>query len=467
MEQKKHIHFIGICGVAMSALAIAFDEQGWQVSGSDAGFYPPVSDNLKRRGIDFYPGWHVDKMIAGGVPDLVVVGNVAGSANPEWLYAQAQKIAYLNYPQTIAKYFVASNSIVCAGTYGKTSTSALMAWILNEAGLNPSYMFGGLATDDNFASARIGENKTWSVLEGDEYKSGRDDQGPKFSHYSPTHLLLTAVQWDHADIYPTEQKYLDVFSNLAGSIPLAGLAVVSENAPDEVILKFKCNLIKYGQNSGQFRYHDVTQNKNGLEFYIKADDGDYKITTPMLGEYMAENITGCFALAVSIGVPAQTIIDAIAKFQGIKRRLQKRGQVNGVANGADIYDDIAHSPAKANNTLRVLRKIYSDGKIYAVFEPNTGNRQKQTANGYDNMFQNADEVLIPHLTKIKTDPKATNQPLQGNELAELIGRTHPIVKYFEDDQKLLDYLKQKTHSADAVVFMGSHGWRNMIEKLTQ
>jgi UDP-N-acetylmuramate: L-alanyl-gamma-D-glutamyl-meso-diaminopimelate ligase len=474
VKNIKRIHFIGICGVAMSALAIAFQKAGFVVTGSDVGFFPPVSDNLKNNKINFYPGWHVEKMCEKSNPDLVVVGNVASSTNPEWKYVQKNNIGYLSYPEAIAKYFVKKNSIVCAGTYGKTTTSALLSWIMSENDYDLSYMFGGLIINDNFNSANIGKGD-WSILEGDEYKSGRDDNQPKFSHYSPTHLLLTSVKWDHADIYPTEKSYFETFQKLAGSIPKNGLAVVSENVPDAIVSLFHCPIVKYGADLKiDYNYLNVKQTKNGIKFDITVKRSNttneaiqqtkrYNIQTSMLGDFMAENICACFAMASSIGIESEKIINAINKFQGIKRRLQKRGAING----ADIYDDIAHSPAKANNTLHTLRAVYPNGKIYVIFEPNTGNRQSQSVGGYKNAFKDADEVLIPRLTKIKINSNASNQPMDGAQLTRTIKQTHDCVQYFEDDQKLLNYLKQKTQPNDAVVFMGSHGFRGMIEELTK
>jgi len=246
------IHFIGICGVAMSALAIAFKKAGheklpdgslvpcFEVSGSDVGFFPPVSTNLEKHNIKFYPGWHPEKM---GTPDLVVVGNVASSTNPEWQYVQEKKLNYKSYPEAIEEFFIKENSIVCAGTYGKTTTSALLAFVLSECGYNPSYMFGGIAVDEGFDSASLGNEPRkvqtsseprggYSVTEGDEYKSARWDNGAKFFHYHPTHLLLTAIQWDHADVYPTEESYFEAFEKLVKSVPENGLLVMSEQISD-------------------------------------------------------------------------------------------------------------------------------------------------------------------------------------------------------------------------------------------
>lgn len=160
MPAPKHLHFIGICGVAMSALALAFKKAKFKVTGSDVGIYPPISDYLKNSGVDYYTGWHPDRALRsfseGGIDgSIVVVGNVAGSTNPEWLYTQEHGLEYKSYPELIAEYFVGKNSIVCAGTYGKTTTAALLSWILTQAGLEPSYMFGGLAVDAEFPSAML------------------------------------------------------------------------------------------------------------------------------------------------------------------------------------------------------------------------------------------------------------------------------------------------------------------------
>ena len=241
----------------MSALAIAFSRAGWVVTGSDAGFYPPVSTNLKKQKIDFYAGWHVEKMTKNGKPDLVVVGNVASSTNLEWKYVQENNLEYVSYPQAIAKYFVKENSIVCAGTYGKTTTSSLLSWILSKNNFDPSYMFGGLVVN-NFDSAVLSNSK-WSILEGDEYKTARWDTSPKFTHYSPTHLLLTAVKWDHADVFPTEISYFDAFKKLAENIPQNGLAVISENAPKDVVNKFSCKKITYGKTNQDYTYKQIKQ----------------------------------------------------------------------------------------------------------------------------------------------------------------------------------------------------------------
>ncbi len=456
----KHIHFIGICGVAMSALAIAFSKKGYTVTGSDAGFYPPVSTNLLAHKISFYPGWHVDKMTKNGTPDLVVVGNVASSTNPEWMYVQENKVPYLSYPEAIAEYFLGKNSLVCAGTYGKTTSSTLLAWILRNAKLDPSYMFGGVPVND-FDSAAISDAREYSVLEGDEYKTSSWDNRPKFALYAPTHLLLTSVSWDHADVYPTEQSYFDVFKTLVAEIPTTGLLVAcTEGKNMDVVLPVSTSRkVFYGKASeADYQYTDVVQIEEGLRFAIHHNSETYNITTPILGDYNVENMVGCFALASEIGIDSKIILESFASFKGLKRRLEKR-----LTGEVTVIDDIAHSPAKAASLLETLRKTYK-GKIIAVFEPNSGNRQKEAIPQYNNAFQYADTIIIPRLTKLKIDSTSASKPLEGNDLTTVISKTHSHVEYIDDDKKLVEYIIHNAKKGDCIAFLGSHGFRGMIEE---
>ena len=455
------IHFIGICGVGMSGLAIAMHQNGWQVSGSDKGFYPPVSTHLNEAGVSYYPGWHPDKMIDGGIPDLIVVGNVAGSENPEWIYAQTNKIECVSYPELIARHFIKQNSIVVAGTFGKTTSTALLAWVFKSNNINLSYMFGGVA---NFAAAALVDSN-WSIIEGDEYKTGRGDSRPKFTHYSPTHLLLTAAIWDHADVYPTEELYGAAFVKLITSIPASGKIVINKKNTEIIndqLPMVKCQIITYGDSlDDDYRYHSIIQTKNGLTFKISHAGEEYDIATQMIGEFCASNITGVFAMAELAQIPPVQIISALKTFPGLKRRLEKR-----FSDQIDIYDDIAHSPTKAKAVLESLKKIY-DGKIIAVFEPNTGNRERNSVPGYDNAFTAADILFIPQLTKVKINPNDSETPIDGEELCQTISKTHANARYIPDDDELINYIMETVKPGDAIIFLGSHGFRGMIENLIE
>lgn len=453
------IHFIGICGVAMGGLALALKKAGHEITGSDKGFFPPISTYLTEHGISYYPGWHPEKMCANGVPDLVVVGNVANSTNPEWLYVLQEKIHYASYPELIEKFFLKKNSIVCAGTYGKTSSTALMSAILGQVELDPSYMFGGLSTE-TIPSAYSGKG-SWSILEGDEYKTSKWDNSPKFNHYKPTHLLLTAVEWDHADIYPTEADYIHAFEKLVSSVPTKGLIVLSSKVRD--MKKFsKARVLTYGpEKEVDYRYNNIEETKEGLTFTIEYEGESIEIKSPLIGRYQVENITGCFALAHAIGIDPTMIQKAIYTHHGLKRRMEKRcdGRIT-------IIDDIAHSPAKAASVLQTLKKLYS-GKIIAVFEPNTGNRQESAIPQYAHAFLNATTVIIPRLSIIKTKKTEENTLLDGEKIAEVIKKTHPDVSYIGDDAELITDILQETSPGDVIAFLGSHGFRGMIEELVK
>ena len=471
----KHIHFIGICGVGMGALAVLWHKKGWKVTGSDAGFYPPISTHLTKHNINYYAGWHPEKIGAlppslnlplgqgeTARPDLVVVGNVAGSQNPELKYVLDNNIPNLSYPELIEQNLIKTNSIVCAGTFGKTSTTALLAKIFIDAKFNPAYMFGAVASDLDMSADDLGGE--WSIVEGDEYKTGRTDLKAKFFHYHPTHLLLTSATWDHADVYPTEKLYLETFQKIITQLPKNGLLVASEkviNIQSLGVIQSSCPIITYGPAvENDYQYFDVTPTKNGLTFKIKNKTETYNLKSEILGTYMADNICGAFALAHTVGIDSKTIIASIKNAGGVKRRLEKRGTTT--ITNATVFDDIAHSPAKAQAVLSTLRQIY-DGKIFAVYEPNTGNRQPESAPAYDNAFADASEVIIPRLTKIKSDNKSKHW--DGNELACVISSTKPATQYIADDEKLVNYLLKNAGPNDVIVFLGSHGWRGMIEAI--
>lgn len=459
-RETKHIHFIGICGVAMGALALAFQRNGWKVTGSDKGFYPPVSTHLKDAGVDYYPGWHPEKM---GTPDLVIVGNVAGSKNPEWLHVQLENIPYMSYPEAVAEYLIKPYSIVCAGTYGKTTSTTMLSWIMTQAGVDVNYMFGGLAVNDNFPAAMIHDDATWSVVEGDEYKSSRWDTGAKFFHYKPTHILLTSAVWDHADVYPTEESYFQAFEQLIHNNDTSAFLVLSEQVPERIKkMAHYDNVVTYGETKGvDYRYYDVIMTKDGITLKIDTYEGEtYTIECPILGAYNADNIAGCFAMAHQTAYSPEDIISALKSFQGVKRRLERRH-----TGAVDVYDDIAHSPKKAVGVLESIKSLY-DGRVIAVFEPNTGNRTSESIPGYDHCFSAADEVIIPRLSRIKVATDDPDPPFDGEKLAAVIDKTHDNVMYMPEDDALVTHLTESTQDGDVIVFLGSHGFRGMIEQVT-
>jgi UDP-N-acetylmuramate: L-alanyl-gamma-D-glutamyl-meso-diaminopimelate ligase len=445
-KTQKHLHIIGICGVATSALAIAFHHKGWKVTGSDKGFFPPVSTELEKAGISFYAGWHPEKV---GKPDVVIIGNASGSQNPETQYVKENDIPIITDAEARGKYFAKKHSIACVGTWGKTSSTALLSHILLEAGMDPSFVIGGISLST--PGARLGDSE-WSVIEGDEYKTSPWDDRPKFDHLHATHLLLTSVSWDHADLYPTEESYFKVFSNLVSSVNFI-VACKDDAGVRKVVGEKKA--IWYGSENADYVYSGVKQTKDGLDFMINGT----RIHSPLMGEFQAENITACFAMARELGIQEKAIVEAIGSFLGLKRRLEKRyvGEVT-------VFDDIAHSPEKASSVLSNLRKIYN-GRIIAVFEPNIGGRQRAFAHLYDNAFKDADCIFIPRLSKLKISED--ERPMEGDELAMVISKTHSNAKFIENDENLVKELiaqvSDKSKKDGVIVFLGSHGFRGMIE----
>lgn len=470
MQKIKRVHVIGICGVATSALAIAFHKAGIKVTGSDKGFYPPVSDELQKAGIEFYAGWHPEKMITGGIPDIVIVATASGSTNPETMLAKEKNLKMYSFAEAIGEFFTRKNTIVCSGTWGKTSSSAILSYIMKKAGYNPSYMFGGISLSHD-SSAEITDSE-WSVLEGDEYKSSPTDLRPKFSYYKPTHLLMPAVSWDHADLYPTEESYFAVFSDLLKNVKDKGFVVgCTDNIGLKKLLENSgCKFIGYQNenvksNSQNLRYTfgNIIQNIDGISFNIFYDNKEYKIKSPMIGKYQAENITGCFAMATEIGISPEITIQAISEFNGLKRRLEKRLPSNNSVKNVSVFDDIAHSPEKSTSVLANLREIFK-GKIFAIFEPNTGGRRKEALIKYDFAMKDADVIIIPKLTKLKSGRAEESSAIEGDELANVISKTHNKVLYIEDDEKLVDFLATESNSGDCIVFLGAHGFRGMIDE---
>lgn len=438
---QKHLHVIGICGVATSALAIAFHKKGWKVTGSDKGFFPPISTELEKQGVEFYAGWHPENM---GTPDIVMTGGAGTSPNnPEVIYAKEKNIPVFSYPEIIEQYIIKKNSIVIAGTWGKTTISSLLSFVLLKAGMAPSYFTGGLSLSHETGQLNDSE---WSVVEGDEYQVSISDKRPKFVYYHPTHLLLTSVSWDHADVYPTEEAYFQVFKELVKNSQTVVACI-----DDAGVQKIITNAITYGVSEhADYRYHSIEHTRDGISFTIDYKGQSFALHSPMLGRFNAENIAGCFAMAHSIGIAPEKIVKAIANFQGIKRRFEKRFTNSELT----ILDCHAPTPDKAKSVLESIRDVYKK-KIVVVFEPNIGGRERASAYKYDNAFKDADMVIIPRLTKLKVGEE---MPMEGKELADTIAKTHPNVRYIENDEELVNNLK-----GDVIAFLGSHGFRGMIE----
>jgi len=465
---KKHIHFIGICGVGMGALAVMFKEMGWRVTGSDKGFFPPISEHLKKAKIDFYPGWHPENIRS---PQIVVVGNFISLKNPEYLEVVKKKLTIKSFPELVKKYIIKKNSIVVAGTYAKTTISAFLAHTLKEAKKGPSWFVGGIAPDlKNGAHCERGQ---WSITEGDEYSTARWDIRSKFLWYKPTHLILSSVIWDHVDIFPREKDYLDSFKKLIKLLPpqgkvLANLKKNKDNNLEKVLFLTNTEIIRYGKKQAincnkdySYEINSISVKKSHFTVYNQNKILG-KFETKLFGEHVIENLTAGIAMCHIIGVELNKIQKATKNFHGVKRRLELKSSKKNIF----IFDDLAHSPVKAKNSLNAIRLYFPEARIFAIYEPNVGNRTETSKKFYQQAFFSADFLIIPRLSKTKTNT-GQEKRMNGEELAQIIkekNKKNLRVFYFKIDDELVNFLETKTKPGDVIIFLGSHGFRGMIKQ---
>src|SRR5712671_2501180 len=352
MDDKKHIHLIGICGTAMASLAGMLKQRGLRVTGSDAAAYPPMSDFLGELGIPVAQPF--DPRNLEPRPDLVVVGNAISRGNAELEQVLDQRIPFCSLPQLLHEEFLRGKEVlVVAGTHGKTTTTSMLAWIFHTAGMQPSFLIGGIA--ENFGSSfHLGQGKHF-ILEGDEYDTAFFDKGPKFLHYFPDSVILTSVEFDHADIYNNLDAVETAFKRLVNLIPRRGRIIAFDTGEsiERCLERPLCPVERYG--SADRATWQITNLKLGAErtSWTVLCEGkpwaDFEF--PLAGEYNVWNATAAAALAADYGVPKEVIADALRSFKSVKRRLEVKAEVKGIT----IIDDFAHHPTAIEQTLQALR----------------------------------------------------------------------------------------------------------------
>src|SRR5271157_2869132 len=359
MTQKKHIHLIGICGTAMASLAGMLQERGFRVTGSDAASYPPMSTFLESLGIPVAQpfaeanlGSHSDPR-----PDLVVVGNALSRGNVELERLLDERLPFCSLPQILQdEFLVGKDVLVVAGTHGKTTTTSMLAWIFETAGLQPSFLIGGIA--ENFGrSFGLGEGKHF-ILEGDEYDTAFFDKGPKFLHYFPDSVILTSVEFDHADIYKDLDAVETAFKRLVNLVPRRGKIVGfdSGESMQRCLAKAFCPVESYGASDHATWKISNLKMETARTTWSVFHNGKLwaNLEFPLGGEYNVWNATAAAALASNYGIPKDAIAQALATFRSVKRRLEVKAEVNGIT----IIDDFAHHPTAIEQTIRALRARY-------------------------------------------------------------------------------------------------------------
>jgi UDP-N-acetylmuramate: L-alanyl-gamma-D-glutamyl-meso-diaminopimelate ligase len=394
-----HVHLIGVAGTGMGAFAGLLRSAGHRVTGSDTAFYPPMGDALKQWGIETMNGF--DPAHLEPRPDLVVVGNVCRKDNPEARAAIDRGMNYRSFPKALGELFLATRrSLVIAGTHGKTTTSSLTSWLLDASGMHPSFLVGGIPK--NFGeSFRLGTGGTF-VVEGDEYDSAFFEKIPKFWSYRPWGAVITSIEHDHVDIYPTMDAYRDAFRGFVSRLPVDGLLVANAEDPEvvRVAANAPCRVVYYARESAAgltvqptWTVASIAPSGGRQPFELSVGGARVGVAlSPLIGEHNVMNATAAIALlAEGLKIPAQNLVRHLAGFQGVKRRQELRG----VANGVFVYDDFAHHPTAVDVTLRGLRAHHPEGRLIALFEPRSATASRKThQDAYPSAFDAADYTLI-------------------------------------------------------------------------
>jgi len=468
MNDKNHIHLIGICGTAMASLAGMLKQRGFRVTGSDAAAYPPMSDFLAGLGIPVTQPF--DPRNLEPRPDLVVVGNAISRGNLELEQALDERIPFCSLPQLLHDEFLRGREVlVVAGTHGKTTTTSMLAWIFHAAGMQPSFLIGGIA--ENFGSSfHLGQGKHF-ILEGDEYDTAFFDKGPKFLHYFPDAVILTSVEFDHADIYKDLDAVETAFKRLVNLIPQRGRIIAfdgmaggaSESASLERCLsKSFCPVERYGAGErAAWRITDLKFEPGRTSWSVQRDGKLWAdLAFPLAGEYNVWNATAATAMADAYGISKEEIAAALKTFKSVKRRLEVKAQVDGIT----IIDDFAHHPTAIAGTLKALRARYAGARLWAILEPRSNTlRRRVLQSDLARSLALADEVIVAGVFRSDTVP--ASERLELPELAADIQKHGSHARLIADADEIVQMIAPEMRRGDVVAILSNGGFSGIYEKL--
>ena len=452
---------MGICGTAMGALAGMLKSRGCLVSGSDQHVYPPMSEFLAGMDIPVASGYGPENL--DPCPDLVVVGNVITARNPEAAALDKLKIPYVSLPQALAEKFIGSRkSLVVCGTHGKTTTSSLLATMLAGAGLDTGFMIGGIvqAFGRNF---HLGESN-YFVVEGDEYDTAFFDKGPKFLHYRPHIIILTSIEFDHADIYADLEAVKESFRRLVAIMPADGCIVACLDDPvvREITAEASCRVMSYGRDA---KYDwSLSGVKTGAEqtAFTVCRQGLFfgEFTGNMPGIHNCLNSLAVIAVFDLLGIPSRVTARELSRFKGVRRRQEVRGRERGIT----VIDDFAHHPTAVRETLAALAAAYAGHRLVAVFEPRTNSSRRSIfQQDYVAVFDQADEVIIREPEKI---PNLKEEEMFSAEtLVSDLKNRGLKASSFRAAGGIIDYLLKTLSAGDVVVIMSNGGFDDIHVRL--
>jgi UDP-N-acetylmuramate: L-alanyl-gamma-D-glutamyl-meso-diaminopimelate ligase len=444
-----HIHILGVCGTFMGGIALLARQLGYQVSGSDANVYPPMSTQLEEQGIVLLEGYkaaHLDP-----APDLVVIGNALSRGNEAVEYILNNGLRYTSGPAFLADHVLHGRWVLgVSGTHGKTSTSSLLAWILEYAGLKPGFLVGGIP--ENFGvSARLGESPFF-IVEADEYDSAFFDKRSKFVHYHPRTLIINNLEYDHADIFPDLASIQRQFHHLVRTVPGNGLIIVPEN--DEAVsdvIEQGCwtKLESFGDTQGSWQTKILADDYSRFEIYFD-DSHQGTVEWSLIGRHNMHNAVAAIAAARHAGVPVEHAINALGAYKNVKRRLEVRGVVNDIT----VYDDFAHHPTAIATTIDGLRKQVGNQRIIAVLEPRSNTmRLGIHKDSLAASLTGADYVIINQPAEITWDLSA---------IAKDIG---PKADVFDDIPAIIKHIINLVHSGDHILIMSNGAFGGIHNRL--
>jgi UDP-N-acetylmuramate: L-alanyl-gamma-D-glutamyl-meso-diaminopimelate ligase len=468
MNQANHIHLIGICGTAMASLAGMLKQRGFRVTGSDAAAYPPMSDFL--RDLDIPVAQPFDAKNLQPHPDLIVVGNAMSRGNVELEYVLDQRIPFSSMPQLLHDEFLRGKEVlVVAGTHGKTTTTSMLSWIFHSAGLDPSFLIGGIA--ENFGSSfHLGSGQHF-IIEGDEYDTAFFDKGPKFLHYFPDAVILTSVEFDHADIYKDLDAVETAFKRLINLIPGRGRVIAFDGVAGDAtespslercVAKAFCPVERYGTGPrANWQVTNLRLGPAGTSWTVLHDGqpwADFEF--PLAGEYNVWNATAAAALASSCGISKDAIAAALSTFKSVKRRLEVKAQVNGVT----IIDDFAHHPTAIAGTLKALRARYAGARLWAILEPRSNTlRRRILQSDLARSLAQADEVIVANVFRSEAVPE--NERLELPALAAEIKQNGRPARLLADADAIVQTIAPELRSGDVVAILSNGGFGGIYEKL--
>jgi len=440
----------------MASVAAALHERGFKVTGSDENVYPPMSSFLEGKGVALKQGYRAENI--PGDADIVVIGNVMKRGNPEVEAVLNRKLFYLSLPEVLKNYFLRGrHNLVVTGTHGKTTTTALLAWIMEKAGRKPGYLIGGLPK--NFGQgARLNDSK-YFVIEGDEYDTAFFDKRSKFIHYLPELLIVNNIEFDHADIFKNLDEIKLSFRRLLNIVPQNGMVLLNGDDPNCVEVAKDClaQMIEIGfsKNCAQ-RIRDVAYSSEGSRFKL----GEQSFEIPLVGEFNVRNAAMAAMAARFYDVPEKKIDSAFKSFAGIARRQELRGEARGVT----VIDDFGHHPTAVAHTLQALRHRYRAHRLWAVFEPRSNTTRRAVfQEQLPEAFKFADGVFISQVARLEQIPE--EERLNPERVVAAIAKSGRPAFYERNADAIADRIVPMLRPKDVVIVFSNGGFDNIHEKL--